>query len=235
MPDPVHKQRRHVCFHLIQDWIRLHDVCPGIQRKQRFRWSGGAGVKCNYLCLRRAPVKERHFNRHHQPVPLRVGQLEFPQETTLAAGRVCILCRSAPRTEWRTHRKRKSVCGSPARPNAHVRQASSRLHISHRSTTVRLRVNSRSAANALSCRGGSAGGMSVPAPLRARNRQRSQRLAARELCHGYESNAGAAPVSSTIIDGGIRRGILQRSFEGRFHGRGGRTATAIGLQMQGGL
>ena len=70
----------------------------------------------------RALEKERHLDRNHQARPTGRRSSENPAGRARGGERACTSRRSAPRREWRTHRKRRSTCGSLAPPGVHARE-----------------------------------------------------------------------------------------------------------------
>src|SRR5580693_3386506 len=99
-PDTIDQQCAHVVLHPAQNWIRLHDVGPGVQGKQRFRGSRGAWIQGDYFFVQRTLEKKRHLNRNHQSVPLGVRQLKITKEQDLTRN-AFVFCPALPLEENR--------------------------------------------------------------------------------------------------------------------------------------
>src|ERR1700677_3758803 len=79
MSNAIDEKRFHILLHFRQNRIRIFDIVPGLKRQQGLGRSRRAGIKRNYSRVRRASKKESHADRHHQAIPLAVGQTKRRQ------------------------------------------------------------------------------------------------------------------------------------------------------------
>src|SRR5271155_1761790 len=77
--NPVDEQGFDIGLHFLQYRIGVLDVLPGLKREKRLGCAGGAGIKGDHPCIRRAAEKESHADRHHQALPLAVGEMKVGQ------------------------------------------------------------------------------------------------------------------------------------------------------------